>query len=82
MDLKTIQEIIELDKINMQPILEKFSIEFNPQLRKDGLENEINKGAKFVIVKRNNNLIAYLEYIHNIKMVLLYIVFWLVFMMN
>lgn len=63
MDLKTIQEIIELDKINMQPILEKFSIVFNPQLRKDGLENEINKGAKFVIVKRNNNLIAYFEYI-------------------
>jgi ribosomal protein S18 acetylase RimI-like enzyme len=63
MDLKTIQEIIELDKINMQPILEKLSIVFNPQLRKNGLDKEINEGAKFVIIKRNDNLIAYLEYV-------------------
>lgn len=63
MDLNTIEKIIELDRINMQPILKKFSIAFNPQLRKDGLEKEMNEGAKFLIVKRCNMLVAYLEYI-------------------
>lgn len=63
MDSKTIEEIIELDKINMESILKKFSIEFNPKLRKDGLEKEISQGAEFVIIKKNDILIAYLEYI-------------------
>ena len=58
-----IQEIIELDRINMQPVLDKFSIKFDCKMREEGIKKELNTGAKFLILRKEGKIIAYLEYL-------------------
>lgn len=60
-----IDQIIELDRINMEPVIEQLNLpfKFNPDLRRKGIEKEINEGAKFIFIERDNIIIAYFEYI-------------------
>ncbi|TYP57672.1 GNAT family N-acetyltransferase [Thermosediminibacter litoriperuensis] len=60
--LMNLEKIVELDRINMSPILKELGIEFDPERRKKDLEREIEKGARFVLVWRGDILAAYLEY--------------------
>ncbi|MCF6097093.1 GNAT family N-acetyltransferase [Thermovorax subterraneus] len=57
-----LEKIVELDRINMSPILKELGIEFDPERRKNDLVREIEKGARFFLVRRGDILAAYLEY--------------------
>ena len=58
-----LEQIIELDRLNMTPLLKAAGIEFDPDRRREGLQGEINKGAWFVVVERNHKIIAYVQYL-------------------
>ena len=58
-----IEQIVELDHLNMAAILEQVGVHFEPARRRKGLLEEINKGAVFIMVKREGRIIAYLEYL-------------------
>lgn len=58
-----IQNIIELDRINMQPILDKHNIKFDCKLRENGIRKEIENGAEFIFLENECDIIAYLEYL-------------------
>ncbi len=57
-----IEQIIELDRKNMSFIMDRFSIQFDPDQRRKSIMQEIEAGAKFHIVKRHERIVSYLEY--------------------
>ena len=56
------EQIIELDRLNMAPVLEKVGGVFDSEKRRTGISDEICKGAVFITIERANRVAAYLEY--------------------
>lgn len=57
------KEIVELDCLNMAAHFEAESSSFEPSIRFEGLCRELVAGAKIIQIRRENKLVAYLEYI-------------------
>ena len=60
MDLD-IDAFVELDRINMAPIIEKAGGSFNPQFRRERMLLELEEGATFLFVQKRGLTVAYLE---------------------
>ena len=56
-------EIIELDRLNMEAHFIASGETFDSARREAGLGSEIQEGAQFLQVRRSGELIAYLEYL-------------------
>ena len=57
-----IDEIIEIDRLNMAGFIEALGGKFDTQRRRRALNEEIKKGAIFVLVNRADRLAGYIEY--------------------
>lgn len=57
------EEIVELDRLNMASHFVSENGLFDPVIRFEGLRRELANGANILQVRRNNKLLAYLEYI-------------------
>jgi hypothetical protein len=62
MTKKEISQIIEIDQLNMSKLYSHSGKDFDVELRKTGIKNEIDKGAVFYFTKENENIIGYVEY--------------------
>ncbi len=60
--MENLNEIIDLDRLNMAPVIEASGGTFDPERRRGGLTREIEGGAVFVVVRRDGELLGYLEY--------------------
>jgi L-amino acid N-acyltransferase YncA len=60
---KLAEEIIELDRLNMEAYFIASNGVFDPSIRQAGLAREIEIGAKILEVRREGRLVAYLEYV-------------------
>jgi L-amino acid N-acyltransferase YncA len=67
MTKKEISQIIEIDQLNMSKLYSHSGKDFDVELRKTGIKNEIDKGAVFYFTKENENIIGYVEYIEREK---------------
>jgi ribosomal protein S18 acetylase RimI-like enzyme len=56
------EQIIELDGLNMAPVMALQGIVFDPQRRQKGLVEEIQKGAEFLFAGRAGRIVGYIEY--------------------
>ncbi|MCP4178890.1 MAG: hypothetical protein GY756_14095 [bacterium] len=59
---KELSQITEIDKINMSKFLLTSDKPFDIKLRKNGIEEEIKKGAVFILAYEVDKIIAYVEY--------------------
>ena len=60
--MEDIDEIVELDRLNMAPIIERAGGIFDPAFRRTKIIAEAATGAVFFFVRRAGQTIAYLEY--------------------
>ena len=60
-----IDEIVEIDRINMEPILKEIGIIFDCDKRKTSLLSEISLGSEFVLIKNRHEIKAYIQYLFN-----------------
>lgn len=58
-----LDDLVELDRLNMAPVIERGGGNFNPAFRRKKLLLEQERGAEFVCVEKEGHLIAYLEYL-------------------
>lgn len=58
-----VDQIVALDQICFEQTPALTGINFNTTTRKNGLLEEIDKGAGFIQVRRNNQVVAYFEYL-------------------
>jgi hypothetical protein len=57
------EEIVEIDRLNMASQFVSENGLFDPAIRFEGLRRELANGANILQVRRNNKLVAYLEFI-------------------
>ncbi len=62
MTMDNIDELVELDRLNMTPVIEQAGGTFDPEFRRENLLLEIKKGAIVFSVQRAEKTIAYLQY--------------------
>jgi L-amino acid N-acyltransferase YncA len=62
-----ILQIIEIDQLNMSKFFSDSGKVFDVELRKTGIEKEVDKGAVFLLVKENQRVIGYVEYLERKK---------------
>jgi hypothetical protein len=62
-----ILQIIEIDQLNMSKFFSDSGKFFDVELRKTGIEKEVDKGAVFLLVKENQRVIGYVEYLERKK---------------
>lgn len=60
--MENIDEIVELDRLNMTPVIERTGSTFDPDLRRKKIIAELQEGAVFFSVRRAGETVAYLEY--------------------
>jgi len=60
--MENINELVELDRLNMTPVIEQAGGTFDPELRRRKVLLEMEKGAVFFSIQRSGKTIAYLEY--------------------
>jgi len=58
-----INELVELDRLNMAPIIEQADGRFDPEFRRSKMLLEQEKGAEFIVIGRGGVIVAYLEYL-------------------
>ena len=56
-------DLVELDRLNMSPIIERAGGRFVPGFRLAKLREEIDSGAEFITLERQDQLVAYLEFL-------------------
>lgn len=62
MKRKEKHQVMELDRMNMQPILDEYDLIFSPSERLALIEEEMSEGATFIVVKEEDDVVAYVEY--------------------
>ncbi|MDP6543523.1 MAG: GNAT family N-acetyltransferase [Phycisphaerae bacterium] len=62
MIMENIDELVELDRLNMTPFIEQAGGTFDPELRREKLLLEMEKGSIVFSVQRSGKTIAYFEY--------------------
>ncbi len=60
--MNDLNEIIELDRLNMAPVIEASGGTFDPERRRAGLAIEIERGCTFVTSHRHGDMLGYLQY--------------------
>ncbi len=60
--MENIDELVELDRLNMAPVIEQFGGKFDPELRRRNLLLEMEKGAVLFSIQRSGKTIAYFQY--------------------
>ncbi|MEM6352445.1 MAG: GNAT family N-acetyltransferase, partial [Cyanobacteria bacterium P01_D01_bin.14] len=58
----SLDAFVELDRLNMAPIIEAAGGKFDPVFRRTRLIAEIESGSELIAVWRNDSLAAYLEF--------------------
>jgi GNAT superfamily N-acetyltransferase len=62
-NINNIDNILELDRLNISPILEAVGKKFDSHYRRNSIEAEQRQGASFITIFRSDLLVAYLEYL-------------------
>jgi len=62
MSQKRIDQLVKLDKLNMEPILKSLFASFNPRQRMKKIKEEIKDGAGFIFFESDSIIVAYIEY--------------------
>lgn len=60
--MNNLNEIIELDRLNMAPVIEASGGTFDPDRRRAGLAMEIKRGCTFVTSQGDGAMLGYLQY--------------------
>ncbi len=60
--MENIDELVELDRLNMAPVIEQAGGKFNSEVRRRNLLLEMEKGAVFFSIQRSGKTIAYFQY--------------------
>lgn len=58
-----ILQIIQIDQFNMSKFFSDTGKNFDVELRKSGIESELEKGAVFILVQEEEQIIGYIEYL-------------------
>jgi L-amino acid N-acyltransferase YncA len=56
-----LDDLVELDRLNMAPVIERAGGKFDPAFRRKKLLAEQEQGAEFLCVERQGRIVAYLE---------------------
>jgi hypothetical protein len=67
MTKEEILQIVEIDQLNMSEFFSDSGKDFDVELRKSGIMKEVDKGAVFYLVKENERVVGYIEYIEREK---------------
>ncbi|MBT8339598.1 MAG: hypothetical protein KJP07_06255 [Desulfatitalea sp.] len=58
-----ILQIIQIDQLNMSKYFSDTGNNFDVELRKSGIKSELESGAVFILVKKNEQIVGYVEYL-------------------
>lgn len=61
--MENIDELVELDQVNMAPLIERAGGRFDPAFRREKILVEVERGALFLCIRRAGRIVAYLEYL-------------------
>jgi len=59
--MTNIDQLVELDRLNMAPVIEQAGGKFDPEFRRKRILVELQNGAAFITVERSGKTVAYVE---------------------